>query len=152
MNPAVFIDANVPIYAAGGDHPLKEPCARILRSVAEDPRPFLTDSEVLQELLHRYLALGRWELGRKVLRAFAEAMHGRIEPVHAEDVLAASGLADRHPGVSARDLVHAAVMQRLGTGRIISADADFDSLEDVNRLDPARVGEWEHSILADGEE
>ena len=114
MNPAVFIDANVPIHAAGGDHPLKEPCARILRSVAEDPRPFLTDSEVLQELLHRYLALGRWELGRKVLRAFAEAMHGRIEPVHAEDVLAASGLADRHPGVSARDLVHAAVMQPLG--------------------------------------
>ena len=59
MTPAVFIDANVPIYAAGGDHPLKEPCARILRSVAEDPKPFLTDSEVLQELLHRYLALGR---------------------------------------------------------------------------------------------
>ena len=37
MSPAVFIDANVPIYAAGGDHPLKEPCARILRSMAEDP-------------------------------------------------------------------------------------------------------------------
>ena len=25
MSPAVFIDANVPIYAAGGDHPYKEP-------------------------------------------------------------------------------------------------------------------------------
>ncbi len=23
MNPAVFIDANVPIYAAGSDHPYK---------------------------------------------------------------------------------------------------------------------------------
>ncbi len=152
MSPAVFIDANVPIYAAGGDHPYKEPCARILRMAAEEPQPFVTDSEVLQELMHRYLALGRWELGRDVLRAFAEAMQGRIEPVHAEDVLLAAELADRHPGVSARDLVHAAVMQRLGTGRIISADTDFDSLEDVNRLDPAHVGEWEHSILADGEE
>ncbi len=138
MTPAVFIDANVPIYAAGGDHPLKEPCARILRSVAEDPKPFLTDSEVLQELLHRYLALGRWELGREVVRAFAEAMHGRIEAVHAEDVLAASGLADRHPGVSARDLVHAAVMQRMGVGRIISSDTDFDRMEGVERLDPGR--------------
>ena len=112
MSPAVFIDANVPIYAAGGDHPYKEPCARILRMAAEEPQPFVTDSEVLQELMHRYLALGRWELGRDVLRAFAEAMQGRIEPVHAEDVLLAAELADRHPGVSARDLVHAAVMQR----------------------------------------
>ena len=145
MSPAVFIDANVPIYAAGGDHPLKEPCARILRSVAEDPQPFVTDSEVLQELLHRYLALGRWELGREVLRAFAEAMDGRVEPVLAEDVLSASRLADRHPDVSARDLVHAAVMQRMGTGRIISADTDFDRMEGVERLDPGQSGEWEHS-------
>ena len=138
MSPAVFIDANVPIYAAGANHPLKEPCARILRSVAEDPQSFVTDSEVLQELLHRYLALGSWALGREVLRAFAEAMHGRIEPVRAEDVLAASELADRHPDVSARDLVHAAVMHRMETGRIISADTDFDRMEGIERLDPGQ--------------
>ena len=146
MSPAVFIDANVPIYAAGGDHPLKEPCARVLRVAADDPRPFVTDSEVLQELLHRYLAQGRWELGREVIRAFAEAMQGRIEPVHSEDIIAALELADRHPGVSARDLVHAAVMQRMGTDRIISADTDFDRLDDVERLDPARIGEWQPTI------
>ena len=144
MSPVVFIDANVPIYAAGGDHPLKEPCARILRSVAEDPQPFVTDSEVFQELLHRYLALGRWELGREVLRAFAEAMDGRVEPVLAEDVLSASRLADRHPDVSARDLVHAAVMQRMGTSRIISADSDFDRIEGLERFDPGQSGAWEH--------
>ncbi len=146
MSPAVFVDANVPIYAAGGDHPLKDPCARILRSVADNPRPFVTDSEVFQELLHRYLAQGRWELGREVLRAFAEAMHGRVEPVHAKDVLIASGLADHQPNVSGRDLVHAAVMQRIGTGRIISADTDFDHLDHVERLDPARIGEWQPTI------
>ena len=151
MNPAVFIDANVPIYAAGGDHPLKEPCAQILRSVAEDPQPFVTDSEVLQELMHRYLASGRWVLGRAVLHAFAEAMDSRIEPVLAEDILSASQLADRNPDVSARDLVHAAVMQRLGTNRIISADTDFDHLAGIDRLDPAHIGEWESSILSDGE-
>ena len=150
MSPAVFIDANVPIYAAGGGHPYKEPCSRILRMAAEEPQSFVTDSEVLQELMHRYLASGRWALGREVLWAFAEAMNGRIEPVHAEDVLSASELAVRHPGVSARDLVHAAVMQRLGVGHIISADTDFDRLEGVDRLDPARVGEWERSIPAVG--
>ena len=117
---------------------------------AEDPRPFVTDSEVLQELMHRYLASGRWVLGREVLHAFAEAMDGRIEPVLAEDILSASQLADRNPGISARDLVHAAVMQRLGTSRIISADTDFDRLAGIDRLDPTHVGEWESSILSDG--
>ena len=158
MIPAVFIDANVPIYAAGGDHPYKEPCARILRILADDPQPFVTDSEVLQELMHRYLASGRWTLGREVVRAFAKAMRGRIQAVHAEDVTLAAELADRHPEVSTRDLVHAAVMQRLGVERIISADTDFeriisadtdfDRLEGIDRLDPARMSEWGRSILA----
>ena len=90
--------------------------------LADDPQSLVTDSEVLQEIMHRYLASGRWILGREVVWALAEAMHGRIEPVNGEDVIQAAELADRHPGVSARDLVHAAVMQRLGTYRIISAD------------------------------
>ncbi len=150
MSPAVFIDANVPVYAAGGEHPYKEPCSRVLRMAALVPQPFVTDSEVLQELMHRYLALGRWTLGRTVLHAFAEVMDGRIEPVLTEDVLSASRLAYRHPDVSARDLVHAAVMQRLGASRIISADADFDRLTGIDRLDPARVGEWASSVPGDG--
>ena len=150
MSPAVFIDANVPIYAAGADHPYKEPCSRILRMAADEPGHFLTDAEVLQELVHRYLALGRWALGREVLRAFATALQGRIEPVHAEDVLSAGHLADRHPGISARDLVHAAVMQRLGVWRIASADRDFDRMRDVERLDPARMAQWEGSMPGSG--
>ena len=40
MSPAVFIDANVPIYASGGDHPLKEPAQphrRCLRGYPAQP-------------------------------------------------------------------------------------------------------------------
>ena len=113
-DPAAFIDANVPIYASGREHPNKEPCAQILTMVAERPLSFVTDVEVLQELLHRYLALRRWILGGRVLRAFAEVMQDRIEPVYEDDIHVAGSLADSHPEVSARDLVHTAVMQRLG--------------------------------------
>ena len=56
-------------------------------------------------------------------------------------------MADRHPGVSTRDLVYAAVMQRLSINRIISDDTDFDRLEGINRLDPARIEGWQDSIL-----
>ena len=149
MSPAVFIDANVPIYAAGRDHPYKESCSRILRIVGDDPESFVTDAEVLQELVHLYLSSQRWALGREVALAFAEAMRGRIEPVLAEDVTWAMHLADSNPEVSSRDLLHAAVMRRLGSDRIISADADFDRLEGIDRLDPVRVGQWERLILAD---
>ena len=75
-------------------------------------------------------------------------MHDRIEPVYEEDIHFAAGLADSHRGISTRYLVHAAVMQRLGTGRIISVDADFDRLTGVTRLNPADVGEWGDSVLA----
>ena len=146
MSPAAFIDANIPIYAAGRGSPYKAPCARVLMLAAENPLAFVTDAEVLQELVHRYVASGRWALGREVLEGFAEVMHDRIEPVHAADIQLAARLADRHPGISARDLVHAAVMQRVGAERIISVDTDFDRLPGITRLDPLRVEEWVDSV------
>ena len=99
MSPAVFLDANVPIYASGREHPNKEPCARILMMAAERPLAFVTDAEVLQELLHRYLAIRRWALGKEVVRGFAEVMLDRIEPVHVEDIIEAAGLADQHQSI-----------------------------------------------------
>ena len=68
MSPPVFLDANVPIYAAGREHPLKAPCVRVLELAAERPYDFVTDAEVLQELLHRYLAQRLWPAGRAVVR------------------------------------------------------------------------------------
>ena len=146
MSPAAFIDANIPIYAVGREHPYKDPCANTLRMVAENPRSFVTDAEVLQELVHRYLAQDRWALGREVLRTFALVMRDRIEPVYAEDIHLVADLADRHPGISARDLVHAAVMLRLGAEHIISAGTDFDRLTGITRLDPMLIGEWGSSF------
>ena len=143
MSPAAFIDANIPIYAAGRESLYKAPCARVLMMAAEQPQSFVTDAEVLQELVHRYVASGRWALGREVMHGFAEVMHDRIEPVCAADIQAAARLADRHPGISARDLVHAAVMQRMGADRIISVDTDFDRLPGITRLDPLRMDEWD---------
>ena len=149
MSPAAFIDANIPIYAGGRDHPHKAPCNRVIGMAARHPQSFFTDSEVLQELLHRYRSSNRWHLGRRVLRSFAEVMLNRVEPVYLEDVGWAADLADRYPEVSSRDLVHAAVMKRLGIDRIISADMDFDKLSGVVRLDPSNVAQWEGSVLAD---
>ncbi len=149
MRRAVFIDTNVPVYAAGRPHPNKEPCNRIIDMIVRQPQAFFTDVEVLQELVHLYTASRRWALGRVVLRDFVETMHDRVEPVYVEDMNLAARLVDEYPGVSARDLVHVAVMRRIGADRVVSADRDFDRIADVERLDPAEVGEWGGVVLAD---
>ena len=147
MNRAAFIDTNVPIYAAGREHPYKEPCVRVLTMVAQHPLAFVTSVEVLQEIVHYYHASRRWELGREVLRSFSEIMHERIEPVYEWDIYFAASLAELQPHISTRDLLHAAVMNRLESDQIISADTDFDLLPEIARLDPYDVVEWGDSLV-----
>lgn len=143
-----LLDTNIFMYAAGQEHPLKEPCSRVLEMVAVCPDRFLTDAEVFQEIMHRYRSVRRWSLGREAFNEFVELLHGRIEPVYAEDVVHAAILADEHPGISSRDLVHAAVAMRLGVSRIISTDTDFDRLPVVTRLAPERIDEWADALMA----
>jgi uncharacterized protein len=141
-----FVDANIPMYAIGGPHPLREPSVRVLELIAERPAAFVTSSEVLQEILHRYMRLERWEVGRELMSAFSELLAGRVEPVLAEDVLYAGHLAEERTAAGARDLVHEAVMRRLGVTHIISADRGFDGIEGVTRLDPAHFEMWASSL------
>lgn len=142
MSPVAFVDTNVPIYASGSAHPLKEPCGVILQMIEDNPEVFVTSAEVLQELLHRYTAMRAWPLGRIALRAFTSLMDGRIASVEPSDIAHAAMLADSHAGLAARDLVHAAVMTRLGITRIITADRGFDRLPGLVRLDPASLTSW----------
>lgn len=94
----LFVDTNIPIYAAGKPHPLKAPSAQVLDFIAEHPYAFVTDAEVLQELLHRYRSLKLWpNPGLIVLQSFALVMHGRIESVGEMDVLDAARAADSSP-------------------------------------------------------
>jgi predicted nucleic acid-binding protein len=146
MIPPTFLDANAPIYAAGRPHRLKEPSSQVLMLAAERPASFVTDAEVLQELLHRYLALRLWPQGREAFHRFADLMRERVEPVQASDVEQAALLADEYPELGARDLLHAAVMRRLGVRRLVSADAGFDRLSALERLDPADVETWRDKL------
>ncbi len=147
MKP-VFLDADVPMYASGAAHPLKDPCARIIALAARRPDAFLTDAEVLQEIVHRYLTRRRWPEGRALLDRFALIMEGRVEPVYATDVLEAAALADDLPGLGSRDLLHAAVMRRSGIHRVVTADRGFDRIAGIERIDPAAVDTWTDEILS----
>ena len=146
----ILIDTNIPVYAAGRPHALRAPARFVLELAARKSSAFFTDAEVLQELLHRYLALRMWDRFRSRFDAFAALMSGRVEPVLADDVQGAGALADRYQRLSARDLVHIAVMQRVGSTRIVSADAGFDLVAEIERLDPAHVDEWAPTVATAG--
>jgi len=134
----VFIDVNVAMYAGGTAHPLREPSQRIIMAVATDQLDAVTDAEVFQELLYRYLHLRQREKGFLIFDAFYEVMRDRVLPITDADMQRARTLAEQYPNLSPRDFLHLAVMLNHGIPDILTADTDFDAVQEVHRLDPAQ--------------
>ncbi|MBI2486435.1 MAG: type II toxin-antitoxin system VapC family toxin [Deltaproteobacteria bacterium] len=138
-NKVYFIDANIPMYAVGVEHPLKAPCVDILEAIAQGRLMAVTDVEVLQELLHRYTALGQRERAVEVCRLFLKVVPD-VLPVTRKSFEQAMELHLRFPHLQARDSLHAAVMLEHKISHIISADRHFDGFPGIIRLDPSQFG------------
>jgi predicted nucleic acid-binding protein len=136
MADPVFVDANVPMYAVGAAHPLKQPCVDFLEAVARGEVTALTDAEVLQEILHRYSALNKRERAIEVVRLFVSVVP-TVLPVTLADIEGALDVHQQYRGLQARDSLHVAVMTNNHVRRILSADQHFDLVDQVQRLDPA---------------
>lgn len=116
-----FVDANVLMYAVGRDHPLKGEARAVLQAALESGTPLVTSTEVLQELLHAYLPVGRPDTLDAALE-LARSRMAEVWPVEAEDVELARSLVERHPALGARDLLHRASCLRRGVTRIHTFD------------------------------
>jgi predicted nucleic acid-binding protein len=79
-----------------------------------------TSAEVLQELLHIYLPVGRFETLDAALRLAGDL--STTWPIEESDVLAARDLAAVAPGLGARDLLHLSVCRRHGADELLSFD------------------------------
>jgi uncharacterized protein len=130
-----FIDANIPMYAAGADHPLKTPCIAILEAAAKGKLEAVTDAEVLQEILHRYTALNQRIRALEICRLFMEVVPN-IFPITSGIITSALEIHRKIPALQARDSVHTAVMLSQNIQRIISADRHFDAVPGIVRIDP----------------
>lgn len=136
MGTRIFIDANVPMYAHGASHPYRQPCRAALRRVVSENIPAVTSSEVVQEILHRYLSLKRHDQAVQVTSDFMTIVPA-VLPVTRRDIERALRLIRRYPDLSARDLLHVAVMLNHDITQILSTDTHFDQVDKVERLDPA---------------
>lgn len=132
-----LLDANVPMYAAGAAHPYHDSCQWIMRQIAQRALAVAIDVEIIQEILHRYGALGR-HLDAVTMATDLLALVPIVYPVNAADAQTAIILYQNHAprGIRSRDVIHAAVMVNNGLAEIISADRHFDLIAGIRRIDP----------------
>ncbi|HKH46717.1 MAG TPA: type II toxin-antitoxin system VapC family toxin [Thermoanaerobaculia bacterium] len=130
---AVFLDANVFFYAAGAEHPLREPAQQVIQKVAAGELVATTSTEILQEILFVMQRRGQADLGLQLVRNTVSLFPDLLS-VTRNDMLIACDLLERYPRIRTRDAVHAATMLNNGLDSIVSADGHFDEIEGIRRI------------------
>jgi uncharacterized protein len=136
-----FLDANIFLYAVGGESPHREGSRDLLAATGDGRLDAVTSSEVLQEILHVRSRRVSTDDAIRAVRA-AAALVSEVLPVTSDDVLDACLLVQHHPKLGARDALHAAVMKNAGLKLLISIDSDFDVIKTVKRLSPSDALRW----------
>ena len=117
----IFVDTNVFMYAVGTPHPLRAVARQFFADANRDATPLCTSAEVLQELAHAYLPVGR-------LTAFDAALSlvsgsgMEVWPLEEADVALARQLYERYPTLQARDLCYLASCRRRGVSDVMTFD------------------------------
>ena len=129
----IFLDSNVPMYLVGAQHPHKRDARLTLERLLTNAERLVTDVEALQEILHRYVAIGR----RDAIQPAFDALLGVVDEVFAvelADAERAKRIVLGNSRLSARDALHLAVMERQGISRIMSFDTGFDGFPGITRI------------------
>jgi len=129
----ILVDSNIPMYLVGAEHPHKVDARRHLERAIAEKRRLVTDAEVLQEILHRYVAIHRRDAIQPCFEVLLEVVD-EVLPVDLEIVEGARDIVIGHPDLTARDAVHLAVMREHGIEEILSFDRHFDGLPGIVRL------------------
>ena len=134
----ILLDANVLMYAAGAEHPNKVPSLALLERVAAGTVDAGADVEVLQEVLHRYRAIGRWHDGRRVFD-LARKIVPTWYPVDLSTLDRARDLLEAHTTLTARGALHAAVYFAVAAEALCTFDRDFDRIAGLRRVEPGEI-------------
>ena len=129
----ILIDSNIPMYLIGSPHPHKSDAQRLLEKLVSERQRLVSDAEVLQEILHRYVALNR----RDAIQPAFDTLLGFVDeilPIDQTVVVRAKDIVHGHRHISARDAVHLAVMEQHGIGQILTFDTGFDGFPGITRL------------------
>ena len=134
----IFVDTNIFMYAVGKEHPYKQKCVNFLKKVARSSaaNEYCINTEVLQEVLHRYKAINKPSIGFELFDMILN-LQLVIHPIELGDLKIARTLMTKHPKIGTRDAVHLGFSIRREITRIISYDSDFDSEGSIERVEPS---------------
>lgn len=121
------------MYLIGSRHPHKTDAQRLLEELIAKRERLVTDAEVLQEILHCYVAIDR----RDAIQPAFDALLGVVDEVLTVDLGAverAKQIVLGYRQLSARDAVHLSVMEQNGIRQILSFDTGFDAFPGIARL------------------
>lgn len=124
------------MYAAGKESPQRLPCQRFLSRVVDgSATPCCTNAEVLQEVLHRYRAIGVPATGFGVFDAVV-GLRIPILPIGEDEVRRARRILETFPKLSTRDAVHVGVMEAQAIKEVLTYDRGFETVTWVRRIEP----------------
>ena len=129
----ILIDSNIPMYLVGTPSPRKTDAQRLLERLVSERQRLVTDAEVLQEILHRYVAINR---RHDIPPAFDALLNvvDEVLPVDRTVAERAKQIVLGYQRLSARDAVHLAVMERHDIQHILTFDSGFDGFPGITRL------------------
>jgi predicted nucleic acid-binding protein len=126
-----FVDSNVFVYSAG-ERDRREPCIELLRAIGSGRADGRTSTSVVEEVWHLELSGRAGPLAGLAHRAYR--VFTPLLPVSDETVARALALDLERLG--ANDRIPVATYLENGIDTIVSADADFDSVRGLRRVDP----------------
>jgi predicted nucleic acid-binding protein len=129
----ILVDSNIPMYLVGADHPHKVDAQRLLERCVAERQRLVTDAEVFQEILHRYVAIDRKEAVQPAYDALLTVVD-EVFPVELAHVLRARDLVLARARISSRDALHIAVMEQHRIETILTFDRGFDRHPGIRRL------------------
>lgn len=131
-----LLDTTVFLYALGREHSYKMPCSAIVEALKQSGVEGVVSVDLIQEFVH--VRIKRGHDASETLR-MAEGIISLCE-VHdfeSRDLHLALRLFGEHPKLDFRDAIFAATAINRGIDKIISADRDFDTVPQLQRVDPA---------------
>lgn len=131
----ILLDTTVLGYAVGAEHPLREPCRRLLRAHGDGRVEAATTIEVVQEFAH--VRARRRSRADAVTLARHYIAGLRLLVTCAEDLELGLTLFERHPALGAFDAALAAVALNHGADALVSADRAFGQVPNLRWVDPA---------------
>lgn len=129
----IFIDSNIPMYLIGAPHPLKLRAQLAVEAALAARERLITSAEVLQEICHRYTAIGRPEAIQPAFDITLE-LADEVLPITLTEAALAKDVILQYPGSTARDALHLATMRKAGISRVMTFDGGFDRFADIERV------------------